>query len=58
MLYEVITKSNFRRKILKMGILEESNKKQEGVAHRSARLFHFNKEKYGEMIKKGFNFEM
>lgn len=62
-LYEAILntsfdKSNFRRKIIKMGILEQLDKKQEGVAHRSARLFKFNKQKYDAMTKKGFNFEL
>lgn len=51
-------KPNFRRKILKMGVLEQLDKKQEGVAHRSARLFKFNKQKYDAMIEKGYSFEL
>lgn len=51
-------KPNFRRKILKMGILEPLNKKQEGVAHRSAQLYKFNKTNYDEMVEKGYIFEM
>lgn len=62
-LYEAILnqtfdKPNFRRKILKMKILLPLEKKQEGVAHRSARLFKFDKTTYNKMRKKGFNFEM
>lgn len=62
-LYEAILnttfdKPNFRRKILKMGLLEALDEKQKGVAHRSARLFKFNKDKYDAMIEKGFSFEL
>lgn len=51
-------KPNFRRKILKMGILEPLNKKQEGVAHRSAQLYKFNKENYDKKVEKGYIFEI
>lgn len=62
-LYEAILnvtfdKPNFRRKILRMKILLPLEKMQEGVAHRSARLFKFDKENYDRMRKKGFNFEL
>lgn len=62
-LYEAILnttfdKPNFRRKILKMGLLEALDEKQKGVAHRSARLYQFNKNKYDAMIEKGFSFEL
>jgi ADP-ribose pyrophosphatase YjhB (NUDIX family) len=62
-LYEAILnttfdKPNFRRKILKMKLLLPLEKKQEGVAHRSARLFKFDKKRYDELIEKGFNFEL
>ncbi len=50
-------KPNFRRKIIKMDILTQLNEKQTGVAHRAPKLFQFNKKKYNEMKKKGFNFE-
>jgi len=48
-LYEVITgntidKRNFRKKKLQMPFIVSMDEKQEGVAHRPARLFHFNRE--------------
>jgi len=62
-LYEAILnvtfdKPNFRRKILRMKILLPLEKMQEGVAHRSARLFKFDLENYDRMREKGFNFEL
>ena len=40
-----INKRNFRTRILKMGVLKEQGR-QEGVAHRPAMLYSFDKEKY------------
>lgn len=62
-LYEVILekkldKRNFRRKILSMGLLEETDEIQQDVAHRAARLYRFDREKYEDLIKQGFNFEI
>jgi 8-oxo-dGTP diphosphatase len=62
-LYEAIygvkfDKPNFRRKIMKMNLLVELNEKQTGVAHRSARLFKFDKNRYDSLTEKGFIFEM
>ena len=69
-LYEVVlgiplNKRNFRTRILKMGVLEEMGI-QEGVAHRPARLYRFNKEKYEQLasknhptlLRRGVNFEI
>ena len=53
-----IDKRNFRKKIIKMGILEELDEIETDVAHRAARLYKFNKEKYDDMVKRGFNFEI
>jgi 8-oxo-dGTP diphosphatase len=53
-----LDKRNFRKKILKMGILEELDEIETDVAHRAARLYKFNKEKYDDMVKRGFNFEI
>lgn len=53
-----LDKRNFRKKILKMGILEELDEIETDVAHRAARLYMFNKEKYDDMVKRGFNFEV
>jgi 8-oxo-dGTP diphosphatase len=39
-----LDKRNFRRKILHSGMLEPTDKKQEGVPHKPARLYTFNKD--------------
>jgi len=62
-LYEAILdvkldKPNFRRKIMKMNLLISCNEKQEGVSHRAASLYRFDKEVYDKLQKKGFNFEL
>ncbi|MBN1115560.1 MAG: NUDIX hydrolase [Bacteroidales bacterium] len=50
-------KPNFRRKIMKMNLLVPLEEKQQGVPHRSARLFKFDKERYDNLTEKGFIFE-
>jgi 8-oxo-dGTP diphosphatase len=62
-LYEVILekeldKRNFRKKVLAMGLLEELDEVEEGVAHRAARLHRFDKKRYQELTKQGFHFEL
>ena len=62
-LYEVvlnkkIDKRNFRKKILKMGFLDELDEIQQDVAHRAARLYRFDENKYNDLVKQGFNFEI
>ncbi len=62
-LYEVVLekeldKRNFRKKVLAMDLLEELNEVEEGVAHRAARLYRFNKKRYQEFTKVGFLFEI
>lgn len=60
-----LNKRNFRTRILKMGVLEEVGK-QEGVAHRPAVLYRFDKakyeqlvqERYENLIKRGVDFEV
>jgi 8-oxo-dGTP diphosphatase len=71
-LYEVVlgvsqplNKRNFRTRILRMGVLKEVAK-QEGVAHRPAVLYSFDKEryeqlakeKYEDLLKRGIDFEI
>ena len=61
-LYEAILetsldKPNFRRKIMKMGLLISCNEKQMGVSHRAANLYRFDKEVYDKLKKEGFIFE-
>lgn len=62
-LYEVVLerpldKRNFRKKILGMGLLEDTRETEQNVAHRAARLYRFDKRKYLQLEKAGFNFEL
>lgn len=64
LLYELILeksldKRNFRKKMLSLGILTQLNEKQRGVAHRPARLFQFDEEKYKQLKNiGGLNFDV
>lgn len=53
-----IDRRNFRKKILSYGIVEETEKFAEKKSGRPAKLFRFNKEKYGDLEKVGFHFEI
>jgi 8-oxo-dGTP diphosphatase len=62
-LYEAILerpldKRNFRKKILGMAVLIETDEIEQDVAHRAARLYRFDEAKYRRLVKKGFNFEI
>ena len=62
-LYETVLetsldKRNFRKKILGMGLLEELDEIQQDVAHRAARLYRFDRQKYRELARQGFLFEI
>jgi len=62
-LYEAILdteldKRNFRKKILSMDLLVDLNELQEGVAHRPAKLYQFDKTKYEIFLAEGFAFEL
>lgn len=62
-LYEVILdrkldKRNFRKKVLGMEIVKETNDIEKDVAHRAARLYRFDKRMYDRLTKQGFNFEI
>jgi 8-oxo-dGTP diphosphatase len=62
-LYEVVLerrldKRIFRKKILGMGLLVETSEIQKDVAHRAARLYRFDEERYRRLVQKGFNFEI
>jgi len=57
-LYEAILgvhfdRRNFMKKMLYIGILDDTGEKQESHAHRSATYFRFNKEKYGQLKAEG-----
>ncbi|MFN3427867.1 MAG: NUDIX hydrolase [Candidatus Thermochlorobacter sp.] len=53
-----LDKRNFRKKILRFGILEALGEYQEGVAHRKAEYYRFNKKKYDALVKSGFYFDL
>lgn len=62
-LYETILettldKRNFRKRILAMDLLLETDEIEQDVAHRAARLYRFDEGKYKQLKKKGFNFEL
>lgn len=62
-LYECILNTkldrrNFSTKMLKTGLLIELDEKKTGTPHRAPRLLKFDKVKYEELSKKGFNFEI
>lgn len=62
-LYEIVLeekfdKRNFRKRILSMDLLVELDEVEEDVAHRAAKLYAFDENKYEQLKKKGFNFEL
>ncbi|MAE66670.1 MAG: NUDIX hydrolase [Phycisphaeraceae bacterium] len=62
-LYEVVLdreldKRNFRKKILSMDVLVELDEIEKDVAHRAARLYRFDEDKYERKTREGFNFEI
>lgn len=62
-LYEIVIghkldTANFRRRVLRMDILEPLEERQQSVSHRPAQLFCFNEERYRQLVEKGFDFEL
>ena len=62
-LYEIVLertldKRNFRKRVLSMNLLVETNEVQQDVAHRAARLYRFDERRYRKLQKAGFNFEL
>jgi 8-oxo-dGTP diphosphatase len=55
-LQKKIDKRNFRKKILRYGLLTELKQKQTGVSHRAATFYKFNRGRYLNLKKKGFIF--
>lgn len=53
-----LDKRNFRKKILSMKLLIDLQETQEGVAHRPAKLYEFDEERYRNFISEGFSFEL
>lgn len=62
-LYEVILDKkldtrNFRKKIMNMGLLVDTNEKQTNVAHRAAKLYSFDIDIYNQLVEEGLNFRI
>ncbi len=62
-LYEVVLdrtldKRNFRKRVLAMDLLIETDEVEKDVAHRAARLYRFDERKYRRLVKAGFHFEL
>ena len=53
-----LDRRNFRKRVLAMDLLIETDEVQQDVAHRAARLYRFDEKKYRRLVKAGFNFEL
>jgi 8-oxo-dGTP diphosphatase len=53
-----LDKRNFRKKVLSLGLLEDSGEVEAGVSHRAARLYRFDRVKYRALEREGFLFEL
>lgn len=58
-LEERLDKRNFRKKILSMDFLVDTDEYQEGVAHRPAKLYKFDPQRYKRLFEEeGFHFDL
>jgi len=62
-LYEAIynkplDKRNFRRKLLSMDLLEKQEEKEKESSRKGAWYYRFDANKYEDLLKRGFNFEL
>lgn len=53
-----LDKRNFRKKILKMDVLEALDEVETDVAHRAARLYRFDPDRYEKQSQAGMGFEL
>lgn len=53
-----LDKRNFRKKVLGTKLLVELDEVEQDVAHRAARLYRFDEEKYSELAEQGIYFEI
>jgi 8-oxo-dGTP diphosphatase len=53
-----LDKRNFRKKVLSMELIVPCDEVQEGVAHRPAKLYQFDKQKYERFVQEGFVFDI
>ncbi|OMQ07879.1 NUDIX hydrolase [[Flexibacter] sp. ATCC 35103] len=51
-----INKSNFRRKILQMNLVHDSNQKEEAVSHRAAKFYSLNMQQHEMLAHRELNF--
>lgn len=57
-LEQSVDKRNFRKKILGTELLDPLDEYQQDVAHRAAQYYRFNRTRYEQLKKRGFNFEL
>lgn len=57
-LEQPLDKRNFRKKIIGMELLEPLDEYQRDVAHRAAQYYRFRRQRYEQLKKRGFNFEL
>jgi 8-oxo-dGTP diphosphatase len=62
-LYEIVLgqeldKRNFRKKLLSMDLIIETDEMEQGVRHRAARLYRFDRKRYDKLTKSGFSFDL
>lgn len=62
-LYEIIVgstfdKRNFRKRIFAMDLLVPTDEVEQGVRHRAARLYRFDRRKYDRLSRQGFEFAL
>lgn len=53
-----LDKRKFRKRVLAMDLLVETDEVEQDVAHRAARLYCFDERKYRRLVKAGFDFEL
>jgi len=53
-----LDKRNFRKKILSMGLLKKLDEKQKSGSRKGAYYYRFDKEKYDDLVSRGFHFEI
>lgn len=63
LLYEAILgaqldKRNFRKRVLALDLIEPLQEFEANVSHRPARLYRFNRRRYRQLSRSGFNFEI
>jgi len=53
-----LDKRNFRKRLLRMNLLIDTDEKETGVSHRAAKLYEFDTESYLALKQVGFNFDL